>query len=220
MLCENCNKQHNGSYGSGRFCNKKCARSFSTKNVDKVKKAVCPECGVYHQIKKRAQEDKTLCTECKKEKNTCVYCGRKARYTLSNGKRCCSKNHQTCPAIKYKNAAGVSKAHIDGRCSNKGIDYTKIWNKGKLLSNPDTIFIKYKDKVPKKDKIRKYLIAERGIKCEVCGRTEWNGIEIVVETHHKSCDRLDNTRENLQLLCPNCHAQTPGWRGRKTKMVV
>lgn len=29
--CENCNKEHEGTYGSGRFCSKLCARSFSTK---------------------------------------------------------------------------------------------------------------------------------------------------------------------------------------------
>ena len=31
MICENCNKEHNGSYGSGRFCMMKCARAFSSK---------------------------------------------------------------------------------------------------------------------------------------------------------------------------------------------
>ncbi len=32
MVCEKCLKIHDGSYGSGRFCSSKCARSFSTKN--------------------------------------------------------------------------------------------------------------------------------------------------------------------------------------------
>ena len=31
MICENCNQEHDGSYGSGRFCSSKCARGFSTK---------------------------------------------------------------------------------------------------------------------------------------------------------------------------------------------
>ena len=35
-FCENCNKEHNGSYGSGRFCSKECAKSFSTKNKRKL----------------------------------------------------------------------------------------------------------------------------------------------------------------------------------------
>jgi len=29
--CENCEKEHDGTYGSGRFCSSICARSFSTK---------------------------------------------------------------------------------------------------------------------------------------------------------------------------------------------
>lgn len=32
MLCESCQKTHDGKYGSGRFCNNVCARSYSTKN--------------------------------------------------------------------------------------------------------------------------------------------------------------------------------------------
>ena len=33
MICEYCGKEHNGSYGSGRFCSEECARSYSTKNI-------------------------------------------------------------------------------------------------------------------------------------------------------------------------------------------
>jgi len=29
--CENCEKSHDGTYGSGRFCSTKCSRGFSTK---------------------------------------------------------------------------------------------------------------------------------------------------------------------------------------------
>ena len=29
--CENCGNDHNGEYGSGRFCSSKCTRDFSTK---------------------------------------------------------------------------------------------------------------------------------------------------------------------------------------------
>jgi len=35
MKCENCNKEHEGNYGSGRFCSVRCAKSFSTKNKRK-----------------------------------------------------------------------------------------------------------------------------------------------------------------------------------------
>lgn len=33
MRCENCGREHNGNYGSGRFCSQKCARGFSSKHV-------------------------------------------------------------------------------------------------------------------------------------------------------------------------------------------
>ena len=29
--CENCSNEHEGTYGSGRFCSNKCSRGFSTK---------------------------------------------------------------------------------------------------------------------------------------------------------------------------------------------
>ena len=34
MICENCGKEHDSTYGSGRFCCKKCAKAFSTKNIN------------------------------------------------------------------------------------------------------------------------------------------------------------------------------------------
>ena len=34
-ICENCGVNHEGNYGSGRFCNDKCAKSFSTKQKRK-----------------------------------------------------------------------------------------------------------------------------------------------------------------------------------------
>ena len=60
-----------------------------------------------------------------------------------------------------------------------------------------------------------HLIKERGHKCECCERTEWLGAVIPLEVHHKDGNRGDNNKENLELLCPNCHATTDNWRGRK-----
>lgn len=35
MICENCNSEHDGKFGSGRFCKMECSRAFSTKNKRK-----------------------------------------------------------------------------------------------------------------------------------------------------------------------------------------
>ena len=52
-------------------------------------------------------------------------------------------------------------------------------------------------------------------RCEECGIDEWNGLPIVLELDHINGDNSDNSLENLKILCPNCHSQTPTFRGRK-----
>jgi 5-methylcytosine-specific restriction endonuclease McrA len=65
-------------------------------------------------------------------------------------------------------------------------------------------------------KLKRRLLAA-GIKkpaCEMCKRSMWNGKPIPLELDHVNGDRSDNRIENLRILCPNCHAQTPTYRGR------
>lgn len=50
-------------------------------------------------------------------------------------------------------------------------------------------------------------------RCEVCNKAEWLGQEIPLELHHVDGDRFNNSLENLQVLCPNCHAIQPGNSG-------
>ena len=50
--------------------------------------------------------------------------------------------------------------------------------------------------------------------CEACHLSTWKGVPIALELNHVNGDRLDHRLENLQLLCPNCHAQTPYYRGK------
>lgn len=61
------------------------------------------------------------------------------------------------------------------------------------------------------------IIALRGRKCECCGLEEWMGKPIPLEAHHKDGDELNSTLENLQLLCPNCHAMTDTYKGKNIK---
>ncbi|HEX3317538.1 MAG TPA: helix-turn-helix domain-containing protein [Solirubrobacteraceae bacterium] len=51
-------------------------------------------------------------------------------------------------------------------------------------------------------------------RCEICGLLEWRGAPLVLPLHHVNGDGIDNRLANLQLLCPNCHSQTPNFAGR------
>ena len=56
------------------------------------------------------------------------------------------------------------------------------------------------------DYVRKYLINERGHKCEVCSITEWQEQEAPLVVDHKDHNTHNNEESNLMLVCPNCRA--------------
>lgn len=59
-----------------------------------------------------------------------------------------------------------------------------------------------------------HLIKKKGHKCEDCGNVKWKDKLIALEIHHLDGDRTNNKYENLQLLCPNCHAFTGTWKNK------
>lgn len=54
-------------------------------------------------------------------------------------------------------------------------------------------------------------------KCNSCGIDEWNGNQLSLHLDHINGDWRNNTPENLQFLCPNCHSQTESYCGKKNK---
>ena len=51
--------------------------------------------------------------------------------------------------------------------------------------------------------------------CSQCGLWEWQGKSISLHLDHLNGISNDNRLENLRLLCPNCHSQTPTYCRRK-----
>lgn len=66
--------------------------------------------------------------------------------------------------------------------------------------------------------VRKYMFEKNNNSCEICGWCETNlytGL-IPLQIHHIDGDCTNNSEENLQLLCPNCHALTENFGSRNT----
>ena len=66
----------------------------------------------------------------------------------------------------------------------------------------------FTDKIP--DSIRTYLLIKANNKCSKCGFEGYNPVshKTILQIHHID-GNADNCKEdNLQVLCPNCHAMT------------
>lgn len=57
--------------------------------------------------------------------------------------------------------------------------------------------------------MRKYLAEDRGYACEVCGISKWQDKQITLHVDHVDGNPADDRPENVRLICPNCHSQTP-----------
>jgi hypothetical protein len=55
--------------------------------------------------------------------------------------------------------------------------------------------------------------------CNKCGIDKWLGEDIILEIEHKDGDRKNNSKSNLELLCPNCHSQTKTYRKNRTNKI-
>lgn len=69
-----------------------------------------------------------------------------------------------------------------------------------------------------KAKLFKFNVREK--ECERCKLSRWLDYPIPLELHHKNGNSSDNSLENLQILCGNCHALTHNFRGNNMKRMI
>ena len=106
---------------------------------------------------------------------------------------------------------GLDTSHWTGMGHLKGKKNT--WAKKQPLENILVVNSTYRGG---SHKLKKRLLKEGYLQaiCDRCKGTEWLSHPMPLELEHINGDNCDNRRENLILLCPNCHTLTPTYRGK------
>ena len=114
-----------------------------------------------------------------------------------------------CSYQTFARRAAEFGLHQEGK--NEGLKgVSKPWTKArKNAKNLDKILT---NETPEDSSRLKWKLFRAGLKknqCEECGIKEWNKRPLMCHLEHVNGNRRDNSLENLKILCPNCHSQTP-----------
>lgn len=112
-------------------------------------------------------------------------------------------------SIEFKKRPGRNQIYCSKKCSS---EYKSKIAIERWLSGED----KRDSLIGAGGMVRNYLLKINKGKCSECG---WGKVNIFtgkipLEVHHIDGDCCNNSIDNLQLLCPNCHALTHNYGSR------
>ncbi len=188
-------------------------------------KYICQECGIVYprcflEEDKRRWNHRQFCPECrdKCKKPPTISKISDEEFALAVKESVCVR--EVLLRLNLK-AAGGNYACFHERVKRLGLDTSHFTGGAHMAGKnfgpkrPIEDYLQNKFKISS-SKLKARLIKE-GIKkhqCESCSLDWWIDQQIPLELHHINGDHFDNQLENLQFLCPNCHAGTENYRGR------
>lgn len=137
---------------------------------------------------------------------------------------------QSCAAIKnnlknIKNPSGLNGKNLSKNiCPNCGKKCKKkycsvqcqgkfTWQQTKKEIEQNNGFLPTESST-NAGKIRKYILDTRPNICECCKTEIWQGVAVPLVVDHVDGNPENNSLPNLRLLCCNCDALTPTYKGK------
>ena len=168
---------------------------------------ICPNCGKPIAFEQR--RNKFCSKECSLQYRTVLANKRNEhRHTERINVRIGAERVCTGCGRKYHANRGSNGKYCSLKCQadHKYKEYIKRWKEGKESGLCGEYGLsKY---------IRRYLLEKVNYKCEKCGWGEKNPYteNYVLEVHHKDGNYKNNSEDNLEVLCLNCHGMTKHYK--------
>lgn len=129
----------------------------------------------------------------------------------------CSSYKDVVEKLGLSSSSNRTRDRIRMRCDELELDRSHfVWGfQGSRRHRPDSEV--FKNGVQYSATTRRRFLEKVPYRCNKCGISEWQGKPITLQVEHKDGSQFNNILENLELLCPNCHSQTPTWAVQKSK---
>lgn len=186
-----------------KFCGRSCSTTYNNRlngpKREETKRKISETLKNYNKNNKKTNHCKVCGKETKNKKQFCSIECRKKTYKKETIEIICKECGK-----KFNGLTGRKFCCLE--CANKFFKKERIENflKGKYINDGNI-------KLPKI--LREYLYEKNNYKCEICGYEGYNikTNKTILQIHHKDGNSKNNTYENLQVICPNCHAKTENY---------
>ena len=170
-------------------------------------------CG-YNIVRQAPQPQQTrICKTCKKsfkvkasskQKNCSIKCGgiSKRKYDISQFNKCC----KNCKKNFTVTGRTIRQIYCSQKCQ-QDYSYKLKKEKIKISKNCDDIFLTNTTR-------KRYIIDERGHKCEICKIIKWMEQDAPLVLDHIDGNSDNNMLDNLRLVCGNCDMQLPTYKSK------